>query len=165
MYHTTQNISSLVISCITEHLCHNVYNMIQLIASHVSHSIYNIMCTIWYNSLHHMHQTASMTPYAQYNTTHIITGHLMYHRASMAQCVQYGTTHCITYITQHLWHHMHNIIKHISSLVWYSAFQVVSSIEKLGTAKQARISREGVFLAISNFLSQNYLIFETCIGT
>ena len=38
-------------------------------------------------------------------------------RASMPQCVQYDTTHCITCIKQHLWHHMHNIIQHISSLV------------------------------------------------
>ena len=64
------------------HLCHNVYNMIQLIASHASHSISNIMCTIQHNTYHHYH--------------------LMHHRASMPQCVQYDTTQCISCITQHL---------------------------------------------------------------
>ena len=34
-----------------------------------------------------------MTPYAQYNTKHIITGHPMYPRASVPQCVQYDTMH------------------------------------------------------------------------
>ena len=124
-------------SHVSQSICYNLYNMIQLIASNVSHSIYNIMCTlqyntyhhwsffvsqsicatIWYNSLHHMHHTASLPLCVPYNATHIITSHLMYHRASMPQCVQliYNIMCTIWY---NLLHHMH----HTASMTPYAQY-------------------------------------------